>query len=421
MMEEGKLFAIAFSYKLGRHLIAVRDIEAGEVILDEPPIVEGPSSASPSDSPVCPVCYHRQQQLTFPCETCSLPLCSLNCSQSPRHRENECRLLIEVPQLLTILSSRNRRQDLYDFITTSRCLFLKSRNGMKWKQVLELESRAQVLESQEPSFYQVIDIAFSLLSWSSFDIVPCERESPNNFMSAVHHCLGVLRTNAFSELSQKKGVEGLYFLSSFMAHNCQMNTDRQFDSQGSRVVVRAAINISKGQPITTTYLTYLSNTEERQIKMNTDWGFSCDCLRCESLTELNTFLGSIVCPHCSNLTLCPLRNRSWKCATCEKGFSETEILELQFTTKEIQGSVPNNLENIEAVENWMLDSSSKRILHPNHSIFTQVKLYLCHAYGSKDGLSAVSDDRLLRKVSICQDLLSIVNELYKGIYLFKGV
>lgn len=78
---------VADNKALGRHLIATRDIKVGEVILDEQPLVAGPSQVTP---PVCLGCYRiLTEQSACACLDCGWPMCSEDCARTPAHRA-EC-------------------------------------------------------------------------------------------------------------------------------------------------------------------------------------------------------------------------------------------------------------------------------------------------------------------------------------------
>jgi hypothetical protein len=72
---------------LGRHLIATRDLKVGEVILQEEPLVAGPSQVTP---PVCLGCYSLlTEECATACPDCGWPVCSEKCARSSAHRA-EC-------------------------------------------------------------------------------------------------------------------------------------------------------------------------------------------------------------------------------------------------------------------------------------------------------------------------------------------
>ena len=65
------MLTIIFRPEIGRFVVASRDIEAGEVIMEEPPITVGPRQFT---GVVCLGC-HKQIDGNFRCD-CGWPICS---------------------------------------------------------------------------------------------------------------------------------------------------------------------------------------------------------------------------------------------------------------------------------------------------------------------------------------------------------
>jgi len=68
-------YKVSTNPKLGRHLIATRNIREGTIILVEPPLLVGPKLYS---APICLGCYKGVDGAYF-CTKCGFPLCSLEC------------------------------------------------------------------------------------------------------------------------------------------------------------------------------------------------------------------------------------------------------------------------------------------------------------------------------------------------------
>jgi hypothetical protein len=78
------------SEALGRYLVTTRDVQQGEVILKESPLVAGPNgssgSAQPQNGPVCLGCFRTiGKGVTYLCSVCSWPLCCVECEQVNKH------------------------------------------------------------------------------------------------------------------------------------------------------------------------------------------------------------------------------------------------------------------------------------------------------------------------------------------------
>lgn len=89
-----RLWSIEYSPLEGRGMFATRDIQAGELIFTDIPLLIGPRCYSKC-LPMCVVCYKNNCPL-FPCDHgCGLPICSMECENSIVHSQRECRLLRE--------------------------------------------------------------------------------------------------------------------------------------------------------------------------------------------------------------------------------------------------------------------------------------------------------------------------------------
>lgn len=92
--QESRSWSIEYSPLEGRGMFATRDIQAGELIFTDVPLLIGPRCYSKYLS-MCVVCYKNNCPL-FPCDHgCGLPICSTECENSMMHSQAECQLLRE--------------------------------------------------------------------------------------------------------------------------------------------------------------------------------------------------------------------------------------------------------------------------------------------------------------------------------------
>ncbi|KAK5720171.1 hypothetical protein LTR15_007444 [Elasticomyces elasticus] len=75
----------------------------------------------------------------------------------------------------------------------------------------------------------------------------------------------------------------LFQYASLVNHSCLPNATRMFI--GDAMVLRATKNIAKGEEILHAYVLPSSGVTERQMRMETVWGFRCDCTLCEAESE----------------------------------------------------------------------------------------------------------------------------------------
>nr|XP_033325104.1 SET domain-containing protein SmydA-8-like isoform X2 [Megalopta genalis] len=85
-------WTVGYSKLGGRGLFATRNIEPNELIFVDAPLIVGPRCAA-SRLPMCVCCYKNECPL-FPCDRgCGLPVCSVQCENSPNHVDYECKYL----------------------------------------------------------------------------------------------------------------------------------------------------------------------------------------------------------------------------------------------------------------------------------------------------------------------------------------
>ena len=89
---DGRCFPFKVSVREGRGrcLVATRDIQPGELILRDKPIVQAPYTKT---KPQCLQCARRVDG-SYRCRKCGFPMCDLTCANGELHRV-ECRVLEE--------------------------------------------------------------------------------------------------------------------------------------------------------------------------------------------------------------------------------------------------------------------------------------------------------------------------------------
>lgn len=144
---------------IGRYFRAIRNIEAGEVIFREKPLVYGPKIIS---APICLGCnkFQKPQDISVPietttttstkmarnrnekpkvkiirnyykCSTCRWPVCNSECEKATVHLA-ECQLMAEKKFRCSIdynADEENRKESAYCAILPLRCLLMKRTNS----------------------------------------------------------------------------------------------------------------------------------------------------------------------------------------------------------------------------------------------------------------------------------------------------
>lgn len=91
IFQEQQLWTVGYSSLGGRGMFATRDIKQNELIFIDAPLIVGPKCLN-KQTKMCICCYKNECPL-FPCDKgCGLPVCSIQCENSPNH-VNECEYL----------------------------------------------------------------------------------------------------------------------------------------------------------------------------------------------------------------------------------------------------------------------------------------------------------------------------------------
>ncbi|CAG2053805.1 unnamed protein product, partial [Timema podura] len=235
-------YRVEVDERLGRFLVASRDIKQGELILREPPLVLGPKTAT---FPLCLGCHRRlpsNLEGYHVCSGCNWPLCGPQCEGLAPHQD-ECQLMRESGHRADIpFESPQKKEAVYCNITPLRCLLLREKHPDKFSTLLNLQSHLE--ELRDTSLYNLFKttmIGFLLDGLQLTDVDP----------EMVLRMCAILDTNAF-DVRRKKGevnVRGVYPTASFLSHDCTPNTKYTFVGPEFSLVLTATVPIRKGDVI----------------------------------------------------------------------------------------------------------------------------------------------------------------------------
>ena len=113
-----QIWTLAPSSLGGRGIVANRDIEEGEVVFYDVPLVLGPR-AGIHCPPVCAGCHEGPKDLAPCSRRCGLPVCSVQCESAKRHRY-ECEKL----RSWGVHKSETWFSEILRALTPIRCLAL---------------------------------------------------------------------------------------------------------------------------------------------------------------------------------------------------------------------------------------------------------------------------------------------------------
>ncbi|KAG8331004.1 hypothetical protein J6590_050391 [Homalodisca vitripennis] len=211
-----KSYTIKRNEKVGRFVVASRDLKAGDEVLMEYPFVVGPKSGSP---PVCLGCYCPTDGSVV-CSACGWPVCGEECATLEPHKGSECAVFaaagVRYQQEAEEEDTNGSPQ--YECITPLRMLLNKEKAPDRWQaEIDEMEAHTEERKAQSEWKTEQINVVEFLRKKCRL----AERFSED----IIHFVIGVLEVNAF-EVRTENGffVRGLYPQTAIMSHNCVANT-----------------------------------------------------------------------------------------------------------------------------------------------------------------------------------------------------
>ncbi|KAK4873758.1 hypothetical protein RN001_013118 [Aquatica leii] len=427
---ECRPFEIQTSPDLGRHLVATRDLNAGDMILCENPLVYGPRPHIVEEGPVpCIGCFRLIIAEQSPrCDGCGWPVCHTSCPglKDPLNHGLECLILGLRPE-----GTINHFHDFYrqDTLMVLRCLLLQKKGPKKWEQLMEMEPHLEAREKNTEIHKNVEERIVKYLTENFLNrLKDLERKAerdllPETSSGIMHKIAGIIDVNAL-EINQDAELSAIYPTTSLLEHSCVSNTYHVFDdaSESYKITVRASIPIKKGEHISTMYTHALWGTQARREHLKETKYFACQCTRCKDPTELGTYLSGLKClgidgQPCggTQLPLEPCNDRTeWACDKCCIRLTNDEVA---FLVNKIGEEVDYvQLSNPTVKEMRDLLEKIQNFLHPHHYHVYSVKHSLLQLYGYQQGYlpNQISDELLLKKSEMCRELIEITKTVDPG-------
>ncbi|MPC31881.1 SET domain-containing protein SmydA-8-like [Portunus trituberculatus] len=386
----------------GRHLVASRSLQEGQLVVREAPVVLGPTADS---FPICLGCHCPIMEDGFPrCPRCSWPLCSLECAAAPLHQA-ECAVLATDTKGVAVPPGYIKTPR-YDVILVLRCLLLQETNPEAWKKVRAMESHAEKRRQENEPHTEIAVTYFTKVLDGGWD------------EETVRHVHGAIITNAINTYgARREALRGLYTTLYLMNHSCCPNVTIRSDPDGT-VYARAAVSIKKGEPLLFSYLPPSDPLWRRQGDLTSLYYFRCSCERCTDHTELGTYFSSPLCPQCSGGFLEPYEGggRPWSCPECGEEKPEEEVVR---QAEEYVQRIQKDSTNMEAALQMLTDAANT--FHTNHFVWlTAAQMVLHH----------LQDTTTPRTLSVRRDLWQRIIGLYqrlepgatrrKGVSLFNA-
>ncbi|KAG8232516.1 hypothetical protein J437_LFUL012672 [Ladona fulva] len=401
-------FTISRSDVLGRFLEASRDIRAGQLVLRESPCAVGPQPGAPF---TCIGCLRRIAAPFCKCPMCSVaPFCSVQCTNGQMHSDRECGALRRRIRGRACVTLQPQT------VLPLRCFLLQWTLPDKWKALMELEGHEE--ERQGTAVWQSVDAGVVAVLLGMGIITPEDRDTLQRICS-------ILDVNSF----EVRGPEGeplraIYPTAALLAHDCTPSAFLGHEPEDMSLVIRAAIDLKKGDLITHNYAGTLLPSIERRDNLRKGKYFECRCRRCADPFELGTNLGSLRCCGCGVGPVVPKdpmdRHSDWKCDRCGRVVSGALAEATYFVAR---GLLERSDRGDEEVMELLLQKLSESF-YPGHALLLEVGQILAGLYNEHSAewmMSPRPNYALIRRWRLCEGLLKTLNKLEPGISRMKGV
>ncbi|XP_048266727.1 SET domain-containing protein SmydA-8 [Bombus terrestris] len=413
--------------KVGRYMVASKELEAGEEIVTEMPFVVGPKAFT---YPLCLSCY-----ATWPpslsakplCSKCGWPVCSEECENQPQHKDYECQVFVQANEKFNVQAALEEANEngvpQLECITPLRLLLESERNPERWNdEIKNMEAHNKIRSQKKHWQSNQINIVDYIRKQLKLDRFSEEQ---------IHTACGILEINTF-EIRTAKGcsARALYPTVALMNHSCISNTCHSISPTDYRVRLRTTLKIPAGGELYGSYTHSLLPTLLRREHLLEGKYFACACSRCSDPTELGTHVSSLKCNKCDNGIVLSLDSldpdSSWKCTHCEFTTSGSAVRKvLHIIQAEVDAvETISGADGADAIqERETVVKKYRSVLHPRHGFLTMLRHSLTQMYGRVDEylLDDLPDVVLEHKIDICRLLLQVLDVIEPGYSRIRGM
>ncbi|KAL0441572.1 UNVERIFIED_CONTAM: Histone-lysine N-methyltransferase ASHR2 [Sesamum radiatum] len=289
MSDDNALIKMVEIENRGRALVSCRPLKAGEIVLKDSPIVLYSAFPLPAAGNYCTHCFrtispHSSTAVCCPhCSTASL-FCSPECQSvalATSHTPFVCQALTRLRAADSpVLQHHHDRHVQARFLIAAYNLAMVS------------PSRFQTLLSLQGEVF--VDDASVFLHSVISSVCPLSNLGQFGFsVELTSALLAKDKLNAFGlmepfDQDKERSVRayGIYPRASFFNHDCLPNAcrfdyvDSASDFSNTDIVVRVIHDLPVGREICLSYFPVNLKYSERQQRLKEDYGFTCDCDRC---------------------------------------------------------------------------------------------------------------------------------------------
>ncbi|KOX72915.1 Protein msta, isoform B [Melipona quadrifasciata] len=413
--------------KVGRYMVANKELQAGEEIVTEMPFIVGPKAFTYSLCLSCYAPWSLSLNNKSLCSKCGWPVCSEDCENQPQHKDYECQIFAQANEIFNVQAALEETNEngipQLECITPLRLLLESEKNSERWNnEVKDMEAHNKIRNQKKEWQFNHVNVVEYIRKRLKLDRFSEEQ---------VHTACGILEINAF-EIRTAKGfaARALYPIVALMNHSCVSNTCHSISPTDYRIQLRTTLKIPLGGEFCGSYIHSLLPTMLRREYLLETKHFACACPRCSDPTELGTHMSSLKCTKCDNGIVLSLDSldpeSSWKCTHCDFTTSGAAVRKILYVIQTEMDAVEtiSGAEGPYAIQaRETLIRKYRSVLHPRHAFLTTVRYSLTQLYGRVDEylLDDLPDVVLEHKIDMCRLFLQVLDVIEPGYSRVRGM
>ncbi|XP_075980595.1 SET domain-containing protein SmydA-8-like [Anticarsia gemmatalis] len=409
-------YEVQTSDKLGRYLVAAKDLKPGEKILTDEPFVLGPNTDT---SLVCFNCYLPLMSKFVVCKNCAVaPICPGDgCPEHLVHKKwhtsQECDFFRSM-KLINGTHPMTMVQNVGSLLAL-RAFMKKGVDPEGWKEFMKLETHLE--ERKGSSVWEFSQNTVKFIQSLSYAGNEPDEDLIQRICAAIDVNSFEVRGPPIPAIGCSEILRGVYLKAALLAHDCVGNTHMAINDNNV-LVCHASTDIKKGDIIYYNYTDPLKGTSIRQQHLMIGKYFKCTCTRCADMSEMDTYMSSAKCPGCKTGFVSQTSAEEWTCGGCKNTFPDSNIgYKVQCCTDKF--GVINKKDDKE-LEEYIRNVSL--VLAPNHYLLLEAKQRLAGVLRDTINREPRPTKKLMRrKMDLCKEILPVLDKLCPGISRTKAI
>ncbi|XP_013099943.2 SET domain-containing protein SmydA-8 [Stomoxys calcitrans] len=389
--------------QFGRHLKAAIDIEAGDVLIEESPLLV--TTHWECEQMKCAKCCEDSFVM---CKKCQFfPLC-IDCTE---HDAFECEFFTKATKAI----SKNLLINTYALNSILKLLLVMENPATSEKCTNLVPHNFKLNEYRNTDMWQdhEVSIVQPIMDSGLMDCFRSIQKAKGDMQDSdfLHKMCILIDANAFEVSSKVTGdsLKGLYVHAAKMPHHCVPNTATAIDNDYN-MKIYAAVPIKAGEVIYNSFTNPLMGTIQRQHHLRMTRHIECHCFRCLDPTELNTHMSSVKCKECpEGFAICS--HGKWMCMDCNAVLDAASVQKLLIQASEDVGNANGD---VMAYEQLLHKYAGD--FHPNHFLMIDLKQNIATILRAVliNSMRDPNKDVLRRRVDLCEEILPVVKAVIPG-------